>query len=47
MYRVSLMLSLVVLLPGLCRAEPFTVWADSGDIWARNGLPFTRSVPLS
>jgi hypothetical protein len=22
--------------PGLCQAEPFTVWAESGDIWARN-----------
>jgi len=26
----------VAALPGLVLAEPFTVWADSGDIWARN-----------
>jgi hypothetical protein len=36
MYRQALIVSLLYLLPAVCRAEPFTVWESSGDIWARN-----------
>jgi len=36
MYRVLLTAALVAAVPGVVRAEPFTAWADSGDIWARD-----------
>jgi len=36
MCRALLVAALVAAVPGVVRAEPFTVWESSGDIWARN-----------
>ena len=36
MCRALLVAALVAAVPGVVRAEPFTVWESSGEIWARN-----------
>jgi len=39
MCRALLVAALVAAVPGVVRAEPFTAWADSGDIWVQDEAP--------